>query len=120
MDDMYSLMREVRKAYDEYSAATNHTQFISYVKDDVVIYEIPVPGFKSVDIKVELKDNIICINGKREVDVENYLGVTEISYSFDLQGAFSNADAEAEVKDGILYLIFKLDKRENSKQITVK
>ncbi len=99
-----------------------------YEKDNKIVVEMDVPGYKKEDIKVECnKGNIVIRALREEKEEENkkYLhrerkvyDKMERSFHFD---DIDEDSIHAEFKDGILYItVEKVDEDKNKKYIEVK
>jgi HSP20 family molecular chaperone IbpA len=95
---------------------TEPNYLATYKTTNGITLEIPVPGFRKEDIKVTVDKGILSIVGKREVNVENYTGMKEVSLSYDI----GSSEIEAELKDGILYVLLKKIEVDSTKLIEVK
>ncbi len=92
------------------------------------VVEMEMPGVKKEDVKIEVRNNVLSIEGtsnnEKKVDRKDYY-LSERSYgtfrrSFNLSDAVNAESINAELKDGVLTL--ELPKREEAKpkQINVK
>ena len=87
-----------------------------------------LPGVKAPDLDVSVKDNSICISGKRELQVESD-GVSyhrrernggSFSRSIELPSAFDRERVDANFENGVLSIALPLAEETKPKQITVK
>ncbi len=93
-----------------------------YEDDDFVTVEAPVPGLKAEEIKVDLKEGVLYIQGeKKEEKKEGKIHqqwTSNYSYSILLpQPIDEKGKIEAETKDGILTI--RLPKSRASKPIKI-
>lgn len=87
-----------------------------------------LPGVKASDMDVSVKDNSICISGKRELPVES----ENVSYhrkersggsfsrSIELPSPFDRDRVDANFENGVLSIVLPLGEETKPKQITVK
>lgn len=103
----------------------------SYPKMDVyedegnLIIEAAVPGLKKSEVRVSLENNILTISGEKRGkygnDLLRELKRSTFSRSFELASHYP--EPMAEMKDGVLTLIFKdviQDKKLSKKQIVIQ
>jgi HSP20 family molecular chaperone IbpA len=93
---------------------------MTYVdQDGNGVYMVEVPGFNKDNLKVELSEGIMTIQGSRELKDKNYVGKSNLFKRLQV-GDVENV--EAEVKDGILKIVLKYSKPEpkESKVVEVK
>jgi len=82
-------------------------------KDGILVFE--VPGFSKEDLKIEMNENVISIQGKKEIFGHNY----EIDKRFMVsQSLLSDEPITAKVENGLLILDFK--KSEKKKQTKIE
>lgn len=99
-----------------------------YEKDNKIVIEMDIPGYKKEDIKIEFnKGNIVIRATKEDVEEENkkYLHrerkiYGKIERSFHLEDIDEDT-LDAEFKDGILKItVEKVDEDKNKKYIEIK
>jgi HSP20 family protein len=83
-----------------------------------VIYELEVPGFNKDNLEIELSDGVLTIKGKRKLKEPGKANESHL-YKQLTVGA-EVVDADAEIKDGILYVTLKYPETQPGKQIEVK
>ena len=99
-----------------------------YEKDNKIVVEMDIPGYKKEDIKVECnKGNIVIIatNTEKEEENKKYLHRERKVYEkMERSFHFDDIDEDsinAEFKDGILIItVEKIDEDKNKKFIEVK
>jgi len=74
-------------------------------KDGETIYEIEVPGFNKDNLHVDMFDGILTVKGTRNINVGEKKLHKKINIGFPI-------DVSAEVKDGILTLTIKTEKKD--------
>ena len=102
--------REIDSLFDNITAGFNDffgdTRYKT--KDGDIAYEIECPGFNKENLTVEIADGILTVQGsrgegeyKREIFKRMSVGASE--------------EVEAEIKDGILKLVFKQAQKKSTK-----
>ena len=81
------------------------------------VYELEVPGFNKDNLKVELSNGVLTIQGSREVKDKNYAGKSQILKRLEVGEA---QDVAAEVRDGILKIVLTYQKPVPGKVVEVK
>lgn len=81
------------------------------------VYELEVPGFNKDNLKCELSNGVLTIQGSREVKDKNYAGKSQILKTLEVGEA---QDVAAEVRDGILKVIVTYTKPGPGKVVEVK
>lgn len=77
-------------------------------KEGNLVYELECPGFNKDNLSVELADGILTIKGKRgEGNREREI--------FKRMAVSYTEEVEAEIKDGILTIIFKMPEKKSTK-----
>ena len=100
---------EMDKIFDALSANFGDTFSDNrYMKDGDLYHEIECPGFNKENLSVELVENILTVQGERGEGKHK----REIYKRFAIGTAET---VEAEVKDGILTLVFKAPKKKVTK-----
>ena len=72
-----------------------------YIDEENIIYEIEVPGFNKDNLEVDVADGILTVTGRRETKNESHAGTKEIYKRLTIG---KTQDADAKVRDGILYI----------------
>ena len=100
---------------------------ITQDKDNLFV-RAELPGVKAADLDLSVKDNSICISGKRDLPVESE-GVSyhrrersggTFSRSIELPSAFDRDKVDAKFENGVLSIVLPLAEETKPKQITVK
>ena len=82
------------------------------------VYELEVPGFNKDNLKCELSNGVLTIQGSREVKDKNYAGKSQILKRLEVGGEAQ--DVAAEVRDGILKVVVTYTKPVPGKVVEVK
>lgn len=92
---------------------------VHYTKDGAYL-TIEVPGFNKKNLKVELEDGTIFINGKRIVKSNGEEQQKTINLSYKIGVEFNHELLEATIEDGLLTIFVpNLRKIENKKRISL-
>ncbi len=99
-----------------------------YEKDEGVVITIDLPGVNKADVDVEMKDDVLTINGHRfdeeNVDEEQYYRRERtcgaFQRSFTLRSVVPPESIKAKFKNGILRVEIPKPKEEKPKQVSVK
>lgn len=96
-----------------------------YEDEEAIIVEAPLPGLKADEIKVDLKEGVLYIQGEKKEEKKE--GKThrkwssKYSYSILLpQPVDESASIEAQTKDGVLTIRLPKSKAAKPVKITVK
>jgi len=84
-------------------------------KDDAFLAEFMVPGFAQSDITVELSDNILLVEGKKN----DSTWTSDFSKKFRLPDSADGKKVEAKLKNGILKIRVPKRKESISKKIEI-
>ena len=124
-DDIFYPVRRDKTLYFE--PITNQFPYtdIYYEKDENLVFEMALAGYKKDNLEIELNGNILVITGKHEEISEGRSykinGVKKSSFEkkYSLPDYY---DGEPEVTfiDGILKLVFIKDEDKKKKLITIK
>jgi HSP20 family protein len=82
--------------------------------DNEFIISVDLPGLEEKDINVEIRDNILRINGEKRAEVEqkdkNFYRIERASGYFDrsiqLPNSISDENVQARLKNGVLTITF--------------
>jgi HSP20 family protein len=97
-------------------------------EDDTVVLTVELPGIKKQDIRVNIENTILTIQGEKRVETEEkketYFqrerSYGEFKRSFSLSDDVVTDEVMADYKDGVLKITLKKNKAKNEiKQITV-
>lgn len=99
-----------------------------YETDTTLVITAELPGIRKEDVSVEVKNNVLTIQGQRvrqdEVGEEHYVrrerSFGAFSRSFDLRQHVDPESIRARFKEGLLRVEISKPERETAKQITVK
>lgn len=91
---------------------------INYTKDGAyLLYE--VPGFNKGNLKVEMEDGYLFIEGKRTYKLNGEEVSKTVSNKFKLNSDYNSSSIEATVEDGILTVFIPNYKKTEKKRISL-
>jgi HSP20 family molecular chaperone IbpA len=91
---------------------------INYTKDGAyLLYE--VPGFNKNNLKVEMEDGYLYIEGKRTYKLNGEEMSKTVSNKFKLNSDYNASSIEATVEDGILTVFIPNYKKTEKKRISL-
>lgn len=97
-------------------------------KENEIIVDMIIPGFKKSDLEISLENNILTVKGKKNVNAESEIGkylkkefsTQEFSKSFRIDPSVSDESIASKLEDGILTIqIPRAKKIESKKMITI-
>lgn len=99
-----------------------------YEKDNNLVVEVDLPGFRPEDIEIEIKNNNLIIRGETKEEKErkekNFWQKErkygKIQRTINLPLAVNEEKAEAEFKDGVLKIILPKKEEDKGKKINIK
>jgi HSP20 family molecular chaperone IbpA len=96
----------------------NGTYEINQTKDGGYLF-FEVPGFNKNNLKVDVEDGSLLIEGKRTYKLNGEEKVKTISKSFDLGKIYDPSSIEATIEDGILTVFIPNYKKQEKKRISI-
>ena len=97
---------------------------IKRVKDDKYVLEMGLAGYKKSEVKVEVTDGVLSIEGSTGTDAEDYIhrGISKRAFAKQLQLSEYVECTGARLEDGMLKVDLEYNPPEDKrpKQITVK
>ncbi|RJQ66390.1 MAG: Hsp20/alpha crystallin family protein [Desulfobacteraceae bacterium] len=98
-----------------------------FEEDEGIVMQVDLPGVKKEDVSVEVKNNLLLIQGQRQIET----GVSDDRYfrrerscgsfqrSFSLRSAVSPDSIQASFKNGVLTIRIPKPEEERPKKISV-
>ena len=109
--------------FDEfYSFAKPTNQFQTYHTDESTVCIMDLPGYNKDNLKVELKDGTLSVEGNVSISVEGLKSPIKkhtISRSYTIGGKYDNEKVTAEIKDGILTVTLPFKDEKKKKVISL-
>jgi len=97
---------------------------IKRIKDDKYVLEMALAGYKKSEVKVEVTDGVLSIEGNTSKEAEDYVhrGISKRAFAKQLQLADYVQCTGAKLEDGMLKVDLEYNPPEDKKpkQITVK
>jgi HSP20 family protein len=82
-------------------------------------FTFEVPGFNKSNLKVEIEDGIIILEGKRTYKVNGKEKHRSISRKIDIGKGFDPTTIEATIDDGLLTIFIPSYKKQDKKRISL-
>ena len=87
-------------------------------KDGAYLF-FEAPGFNKTNLKVEMEDGMITINGKRTYEINKQEKVKTISKKFTVGTEYDDESIEATIEDGLLTVFVPNFKKKEKKKISL-
>ena len=91
---------------------------INQTKDGAYLF-FEAPGFNKTNLKVEMEDGILTINGKRTYEMNKEEKVKTISKKFTVGTEYDAESIEATIEDGLLTVFVPNFKKKEKKKISL-
>ena len=91
---------------------------INQTKDGAYLF-FEAPGFNKTNLKVEMEDGMITINGKRTYEINKQEKVKTISKKFTVGTEYDDESIEATIEDGLLTVFVPNFKKKEKKKISL-
>ena len=91
---------------------------INQTKDGAYLF-FEAPGFNKTNLKVEMEDGMITINGKRTYEINKQEKVKTISKKFTVGTEYDAESIEATIEDGLLTVFVPNFKKKEKKKISL-
>ena len=91
---------------------------INQTKDGAYLF-FEAPGFNKSNLKVEMEDGMITINGKRTYEINKQEKVKTISKKFTVGTEYDAESIEATIEDGLLTVFVPNFKKKEKKKISL-
>ena len=91
---------------------------INQTKDGAYLF-FEAPGFNKTNLKVEMEDGMITINGKRTYEMNKEEKVKTISKKFTVGTEYDAESIEATIEDGLLTVFVPNFKKKEKKKISL-
>jgi len=88
---------------------------INQTKDGAYLF-FEAPGFNKTNLKVEMEDGMITINGKRTYEINKQEKVKTISKKFTVGTEYDAESIEATIEDGLLTVFVPNFKKKEKKK----
>ena len=91
---------------------------INQTKDGAYLF-FEAPGFNKSNLKVEMEDGMLTINGKRTYEINKQEKVKTISKKFTVGTEYDAESIEATIEDGLLTVFVPNFKKKEKKKISL-
>jgi HSP20 family protein len=91
---------------------------INQTKDGAYLF-FEAPGFNKTNLKVEMEDGMITINGKRTYEINKQEKVKTISKKFTVGTEYDAESIEVTIEDGLLTVFVPNFKKKEKKKISL-
>ena len=91
---------------------------INQTKDGAYLF-FEAPGFNKSNLKVEMEDGMLTINGKRTYEMNKEEKVKTISKKFTVGTEYDAESIEATIEDGVLTVFVPNFKKKEKKKISL-
>jgi HSP20 family protein len=102
----------VTKNLGEENYEMNHT------KDGAYLF-FEAPGFNKTNLKVEMEDGVLYINGKRTYKLNGEEKTKTINKEFKIGDGYNASSIEATIEDGMLTVFVPNYKKQEKKRISI-
>ena len=96
----------------------NESYEINQTKDGAYLF-FEVPGFNKSNLKVEMEDGILIIQGKRVYKLNGEEKTRTISKEFKIGKEYDPSQVEATIEDGLLTVFVPNFKKQEKKRISI-
>lgn len=108
----YNFTTSVLKNGSEETYEINHT------KDGAYLF-FEAPGFNKSNLKVEMEDGVLHINGTRTYKLNGEEKTKKISKEFKIGDGYNASSIEATIEDGMLTVFVPNYKKQEKKRISI-
>jgi HSP20 family molecular chaperone IbpA len=91
---------------------------INYTKDGAYLF-FDAPGFNKTNLKVEMENGVLLIEGERTYKVEGESKTKSISKQFNIGEGYNPESVEATIEDGLLTVFVPSFKKKEKKKISL-
>jgi HSP20 family protein len=107
--------------FDEFNTLTKGPTNLlqTYHTEETTVCIMDLPGYNKDNLKVELKEGILSIEGKRSIKIDGLkdpIKTHSISRTYTFGGKYDDEKIKAEINDGILMITlpFKIESKKRS------
>lgn len=97
---------------------SEETYEINHTKDGAYLF-FDVPGFNKSNLKVEMEDGILHIEGKRTYKLNGEEKTKSISKEFKIGEGYKAESIEATIEDGLLTVFVPNYKKQEKRRISI-
>ena len=97
---------------------SEETYEINHTKDGAYLF-FDAPGFNKSNLKVEMEDGILHIEGKRTYKLNGEEKTKSISKEFKIGDGYKSESIEATIEDGLLTVFVPNYKKQEKRRISI-
>jgi HSP20 family protein len=91
---------------------------VDYTKDGAYLF-FEAPGFNKSNLKVEMENGVLHIEGERTYKMDGESKTKSISKQFNIGEGYNPESVEATIEDGLLTVFVPSFKKQEKKRISV-
>lgn len=125
MDDLFQRFFDNRTRNNNFNYSTSEVKLssdgnyeITHTKDGAYLF-FETPGFNKSNLKVEMENGILHINGKRTYKLNDEDKTKSISKEFKIGDGYNSENIEATIEDGLLTVFVPNFKKQEKKRISL-
>ena len=97
---------------------SDETYEINHTKDGAYLF-FEAPGFNKTNLKAEMEDGVLYINGKRTYKLNGEEKTKTINKEFKIGEGYNASSIEATIEDGMLTVFVPNYKKQDKKRISI-
>ena len=97
---------------------SDETYEINHTKDGAYLF-FEAPGFNKTNLKAEMEDGVLYINGKRSYKLNGEEKTKTINKEFKIGDGYNASSIEATIEDGMLTVFVPNYKKQDKKRISI-
>lgn len=97
---------------------SDETYEINHTKDGAYLF-FEAPGFNKTNLKAEMEDGVLYINGKRTYKLNGEEKTKTINKEFKIGDGYNASSIEATIEDGMLTVFVPNYKKQDKKRISI-
>jgi len=117
-DILGSNMNSHYKTYMITKNSGDESYEINHTKDGAYLF-FEAPGFNKTNLKAEMEDGVLYINGKRNYKLNGEEKTKTINKKFEIGDGYNTSSIEATIEDGMLTVFVPNYKKQDKKRISI-
>ena len=97
---------------------SDETYEINHTKDGAYLF-FEAPGFNKTNLRAEMEDGVLYINGKRTYKLNGEEKTKTINKEFKIGDVYNASSIEATIEDGMLTVFVPNYKKQEKKRISI-
>lgn len=98
--------------------STSENYEVDYTKDGAYLF-FEAPGFNKSNLKVEMENGVLHIEGERTYKMDGESKTKSISKQFNIGEGYNPESVEATIEDGLLTVFVPSFKKQEKKRISI-